>query len=102
MAGRRFGSGHREGARHARQRGEPRRNLRFHCAAPALVDSHMTAELLARAGMREATAKQNPLGRIGQPDDVARAIAFLLDPANAWIDGQVLGVDGGHGVLRGL
>ena len=62
----------------------------------------MTAGLLERAGMREAAAKQNPSGRIGTPDDVARAIEFLVDPANDWIDGQVLGVDGGFGVLRGL
>jgi 3-oxoacyl-[acyl-carrier protein] reductase len=79
-----------------------RRGIRFHCVAPALVDSRMTAPMLARAGMREAAAKQNPSGRIGEAADVARAIAFLLDPANAWIDGQVLGVDGGFGVLRGL
>ncbi len=79
-----------------------RRGIRCHCVAPALVDSRMTAGLLERAGMREAAAKQNPSGRIGTPDDVARAIEFLLDPANDWIDGQVLGVDGGFGVLRGL
>lgn len=79
-----------------------RRGIRCHCVAPALVDSGMTAPLLARPGMREAAAKQNPLGRIGEPADVARAIAFLLDPANAWLDGQVLGVDGGFGALRGL
>jgi len=79
-----------------------RRGIRFHCVAPALVDSRMTASLLERAGMREAAAKQNPSGRIGEPGDVARAILFLLDPANRWIDGQVLGVDGGYGVLRGL
>ncbi len=79
-----------------------RRNLRFHCVAPALVDSQMTASMLERAGMREAAAKQNPLGRIGTPGDVARAITFLLDPQNDWIDGQVLGVDGGFGVLRGM
>jgi 3-oxoacyl-[acyl-carrier protein] reductase len=79
-----------------------RRGIRCHCVAPALVDSKMTAALLARDGMREACAKQNPLGRIGQPDDVARAIEFLLDPANAWLDGQVLGVDGGMGSLRPL
>lgn len=77
-----------------------RRNIRFHCVAPALVDSQMTESLLAREGMREAAAKQNPLGRIGKPDDVARAIVFLLDPVNDWIDGQVLGVDGGYGVVR--
>lgn len=79
-----------------------RRKLRFHCVAPALVDSQMTEPMLARAGMREAAAKQNPLGRIGTPADVARAIVFLLDPANDWIAGQVLGVDGGFGVMRGV
>lgn len=79
-----------------------RRKLRFHCVAPALVDSQMTEAMLSRAGMREAAAKQNPLGRIGTPEDVARAIVFLLDPANDWIAGQVLGVDGGFGVMRGV
>ncbi|MCK5944366.1 MAG: SDR family oxidoreductase [Planctomycetes bacterium] len=79
-----------------------RRGIRFHCVAPALVDSQMTEAMLARSGMREAAAKQNPLGRIGTPADVARAIVFLLDPTNDWIDGQVLGVDGGFGVLRGV
>ncbi|MGK0205929.1 MAG: NAD(P)-dependent dehydrogenase (short-subunit alcohol dehydrogenase family) [Planctomycetota bacterium] len=79
-----------------------RRNIRFHCVAPALVDSQMTAQLLGRTGMREAAAKQNPSGRIGRPDDVSRAIAFLLDPKNDWIDGQILEVDGGFGSLRGL
>lgn len=79
-----------------------RRKLRFHCVAPALVDSQMTEAMLSRAGMRDAAAKQNPLGRIGTPEDVARAIVFLLDPANDWIAGQVLGVDGGFGVMRGV
>ena len=79
-----------------------RRKIRFHCVAPALVESRMTADLLARSGMAEAAAMQNPLGRIGAPGDVARAIAFLLDPANDWLDGQVLGVDGGFGSVRGL
>jgi NAD(P)-dependent dehydrogenase (short-subunit alcohol dehydrogenase family) len=79
-----------------------RRNLRFHCVAPALVESRMTEEMLSRAATREAAQKQNPLGRIGTPGDVARAILFLLDPSNDWIDGQVLGVDGGFGVMRGM
>lgn len=79
-----------------------RRGIRCHCVAPALVDSRMTVSMLERAGMREAAAKQNPSGRIGTPADVARAIAFLLDPDNSWLDGQVLGVDGGFGVVRPL
>lgn len=40
------------------------------------------------------------LGRLGEPEDVARAVVFLLDPANHWITGQVLGVDGGLGHVR--
>lgn len=79
-----------------------RRNVRFHCVAPALVDSQMTSALLDRPGMRETAAGQNPSGRIGVPSDVSQAIAFLLDPSNAWINGQVLGVDGGFGRVRGL
>ena len=40
------------------------------------------------------------LKRIGEPAEVARAIAFLLDPGNSWITGQTLGVDGGLGSVR--
>jgi len=40
------------------------------------------------------------LGRFGHPEEIARAIYFLVDPSNAWITGQVLGVDGGLGTLK--
>jgi NAD(P)-dependent dehydrogenase (short-subunit alcohol dehydrogenase family) len=43
----------------------------------------------------------HPLGRIGTPADVAAVIALLLDPANAWVTGQIVGVDGGLGSVRG-
>lgn len=40
------------------------------------------------------------LGRIGRPEDVASGIAWLLDPENGWVTGQVLGIDGGLGTVR--
>jgi len=40
------------------------------------------------------------LGRVGEPEDVASAIAWLLDPAQSWVTGQVIGVDGGLATLR--
>ena len=47
------------------------------------------------AGFLDSFSDQVPLGRIGEPDDVARAVAFLCDPANDWITGALLAVDGG-------
>jgi 3-oxoacyl-[acyl-carrier protein] reductase len=43
----------------------------------------------------------NPLGRLGEPQDIASAILWLLDPVQSWVTGQVIGVDGGLAVLRG-
>jgi NAD(P)-dependent dehydrogenase (short-subunit alcohol dehydrogenase family) len=40
------------------------------------------------------------LGRVGEPEDVASAIAWLLDPAQSWVTGQVIGVDGGLATVR--
>ncbi|MCS6817292.1 MAG: SDR family oxidoreductase, partial [Blastocatellia bacterium] len=42
----------------------------------------------------------HPLGRIGEPSDVAAAIEWLLDPAQSWITGMVIAVDGGLSTIR--
>lgn len=74
--------------------------VRVNCVAPGLVRTPLTARITGSAAAEQASVAMHALGRLGEPGDVARAIAFLLDPANSWITGQTLGVDGGLGTLR--
>ena len=75
--------------------------VRFNAVAPGLVRTPLTKGLVASELAEKASVGMHPLGRLGEPEDVARAICFLLDPAQSWITGQVLGVDGGLADLRG-
>lgn len=75
-------------------------NLRVNAIAPGLVETPLTASLTGNPIARTASEAMHALGRIGKPEDVARAIVFLLDPANDWITGQVLAVDGGLSRVR--
>lgn len=75
------------------------RGIRFNCVSPGLVKSEMTRKLWETEAAAEMSAGMHALGRLGDPNDVASAIAFLLNPANNWITGQNLGVDGGLGSI---
>jgi NAD(P)-dependent dehydrogenase (short-subunit alcohol dehydrogenase family) len=48
----------------------------------------------------KASLGMHALGRAGKPEHIASAIAWLLDPENDWVTGQIWGVDGGLGTLR--
>jgi len=75
--------------------------IRVNAVAPGLVRTPMTAFLTGTEPMLKASAAMHPLGRLGEPEDVVGAIAWLLSPAAAWITGQVLGVNGGLATVRG-
>jgi NAD(P)-dependent dehydrogenase (short-subunit alcohol dehydrogenase family) len=77
------------------------RRIRVNCVAPGLVRSQLTARITGSEPALKASLAMHALGRIGEPDDVASAMAWLLDPATSWVTGQVLGVDGGLGALKG-
>ncbi|QDU69124.1 SDR family NAD(P)-dependent oxidoreductase [Engelhardtia mirabilis] len=76
------------------------RGIRVNVIAPGLVDTPLAARLVANAASLEASRAMHPLGRIGNAQDVASALAWVLDPNQSWVTGQVIGVDGGLGDLR--
>ena len=76
------------------------RGIRVNCVAPGLVRTPMTARLTANEASLKASTAMHALGRIGEPQDVAAAIEWLLSPEQSWITGQVLGIDGGLGSVR--
>lgn len=66
--------------------------VRVNAVAPAVVKTRLAGLLLED---EEATAAMHPLGRVGEPGDVARLIVFLASEASSWMTGTIVPVDGG-------
>jgi 3-oxoacyl-[acyl-carrier protein] reductase len=69
------------------------RNITVNCVAPGFIDTDMTRSL--KEEQRAAMIATVPLGRLGQPEDVAAAVAFLASPGGAYISGSTIHVNGG-------
>ena len=69
------------------------RNITVNCVAPGFIDTDMTKELAEE--QRQALIGQIPLNRLGDPGDIAAAVAFLASPAAAYITGETINVNGG-------
>jgi NAD(P)-dependent dehydrogenase (short-subunit alcohol dehydrogenase family) len=74
--------------------------IRINGIAPGLTRTGATERLFSARGAEEQIAAQYPLGRYAQPEDQARAAAWLLSDAASWITGQILPVDGGFTAVR--
>jgi NAD(P)-dependent dehydrogenase (short-subunit alcohol dehydrogenase family) len=74
--------------------------VRVNCVAPGLTRTELTRALTQNETVAKMSAALHPLGRIGEPAEVASAICWLLDREQSWVTGQVIGVDGGLGHIQ--
>jgi len=73
--------------------------IRVNCVVPAVVETPATAGMLSDDSMRESTEKLIPMGRVGQPEEIASAIMFLASDEATYITGVDLPVDGGRSAV---
>jgi NAD(P)-dependent dehydrogenase (short-subunit alcohol dehydrogenase family) len=70
--------------------------IRVNAVAPGWIATPLTQALQDDDGRSRAILERTPLGRWGEPDDVAQAVVFLCSPAAAFITGTIVPVDGGY------
>ena len=76
--------------------------MRVNAVAPGLIKTRFAEALWGNEAILERVLAQNPMGRIGLPDEVAGAVLFLASDAASYVNGEVLVVDGGAGARLSL
>jgi NAD(P)-dependent dehydrogenase (short-subunit alcohol dehydrogenase family) len=71
------------------------RGIRVNCVCPGFVRTPLIDPILRDSARTERLTALHPLGRLGEPEDIANAIVFLASPEASWITGHALVVDGG-------
>ena len=72
--------------------------IRVNCICPGVVDTDMTKPFLKTQTDKEFMDNEHPLGRIGQPEEIAKAIMYFVSDDASWTTGAVLAVDGGESI----
>ena len=76
------------------------RRIRVNAVSPGLVVTPLTAPAMDIPGIKDDYLANTPLGRSGEPEEIAAAIRFLLSPESTWITGENLDINGGAHMLR--
>lgn len=74
--------------------------IRVNCISPSIFNSNMSSRFLRNSQSVERIRNQNPLQKIGEPDDIAKLLNFLLSDDSKWITGQNISIDGGMSELK--
>ncbi len=77
------------------------RGIRVNAIAPGSTLTGLTEMAFTQPQFEQGFLRHTPMGRIGQPEDIAQAVLYLASPLSAWVTGHLLVVDGGQS-LRGL
>ena len=70
--------------------------IRVNCICPGIVDTEMVARFSMDENARRQRIAMHPMGRFGQPEDIAQAAVFLASDESSWITGAAFPVDGGY------
>jgi NAD(P)-dependent dehydrogenase (short-subunit alcohol dehydrogenase family) len=74
--------------------------IRVNAICPAFVETELTADVIRRAANPDAVRKEriavHPIGRLGEPEDIAGMAVYLASEDSAWVTGATLAVDGGY------
>lgn len=71
------------------------RNIRVNSVAPGMTETPMSKPILSNETSRKITERMHPLGRVGNPEEVSSAYAWLLSDDSSWVTGQTISMDGG-------
>ena len=75
--------------------------IRVNAVAPSITQTKLAERLPSTPEKIEQSASRHPLNRVGDPNDIANTVEFLLSEKSSWVTGQILHVDGGASTIRG-
>lgn len=70
--------------------------IRINCVCPGVVETDMVEEFLKTKADRDMMKKEHPLGRMGRPEEIAKAVLYFVTNDALWVTGAVLAIDGGE------